>query len=166
MGSKQILWLVLGLLLVALASTAIYKAWPILFPKAAVTAKADPNCDLRAGPCTISFAKGGNVTFSITPRAIPVIKPLTLGVEFGGLKVKSVEVDFSGTDMYMGFNRVTLHRVDINHFSGEARIPVCVRDAMEWEAKVMLHTDNGLFIAPYRFVTVKPGVSLPKSNDQ
>ena len=160
MNTKKILWLILGLLLVALCAAAVYKAWPILFPEVAVSAQADPNCDLRAGPCISPMPGGGSISFSIEPRTIPVIEPLQLQVEITGLNAESVEVDFSGTDMYMGFNRVKLKATGKGRFTGDGRIPVCVRDAMEWEAKVMVRTDQGLYIAPFRFITVKPGVSL------
>jgi hypothetical protein len=60
--------------------------------------------------------------------------------------------------MNMGFNRPTLQEQTPGHYSGEGRLPVCVRDAMEWEARVLIETDDGLVSAPYRFITVKPGM--------
>jgi len=155
MNNRRMLWLTLGALLLGIALAAVYKAWPLLFPKAAVIAKIDPDCDLRNGPCTTRLETGGSVRFSITPKTIPVIKPLTLQVKVSGLDVERAEVDFSGTEMYMGFNRAKLKATNQGKFSGEGRIPVCITDAMEWEAKVMLHTANGLYVAPYRFITVK-----------
>ena len=161
LSDRRLGFLVLGVLAL-LAAAALFKAWPLLFPKAAVVAQADPLCDLRAGDCQLAFGGGGRVRFAITPRTIPVIEPLTLRVEVEGLDVRAVEVDFSGTDMYMGYNRVPLRPQGAGRFVGEGRIPVCVRDAMEWEAKVMLHTDRGLYVAPFRFITVKPGVAPPE----
>jgi hypothetical protein len=32
---------------------------------------------------------------------------------------------------------------------------------MEWEARVLIQTDEGLVSAPYRFITVKPGMEPP-----
>ena len=163
MNNRQMLWLTLGALMLGIAMAAIYKAWPLLFPKAAVIAKVDSGCNLRQGACTTHLENGGSIRFSITPKSIPVIEPLTLKVKTTGFDVESAEVDFSGTDMYMGFNRAKLKASGKGEFSGEGRIPVCVTDAMEWEAKVMLHTANGLYVAPYRFITVK---SAPKPTNQ
>ena len=156
-----LLWMTAGLLLIALTATAVYKTWPLLFPPVHTTAAVDPACDLRAGPCTSPLPDGASVTFSIAPRAIPVIQPLKLEVKLVGLQAQGVQVDFSGVDMNMGFNRPTLQDQGAGRFSGEGRLPVCVRDAMEWEARVLIQTDDGLISAPYRFITVKPGMQPP-----
>jgi hypothetical protein len=57
--------------------------------------------------------------------------------------------------MDMGYNRSKLDKVDAAHFKGKAIIPVCVRSKMEWEARVLLYTDHGLIMAPFRFFTMK-----------
>ena len=73
---------------------------------------------------------------------------------------ETVEVDLQGLDMNMGFNRPKLASLGDGHFRGEGMLPVCVRDAMEWEAKVLVHSDDGLRAAPFRFITVKDGASV------
>ena len=50
---------------------------------------------------------------------------------------------------------------DEGRYSADGILPVCVRNAMEWEAKVLVRTDEGLVAAPFRFITVKPGAELP-----
>jgi hypothetical protein len=162
---NRLLWLFAGLLLVLVCGTAIYKAQPILFPKISQSAAVDPDCDLRASPCISLFTDGARVRFAIEPREIPLVKPLRLQVRLEGLHADKVEVDFSGVDMNMGYNRVTLQPGETGEFSGEGMLPVCVRDAMEWEAKVLISTPQGLISAPYRFVTVRPGLPLPKKDD-
>lgn len=150
------------MLFVVVALTAVYKVWPLLHPEVAYRAALDDSCDLRAGACQSALPDGGSVTFGIEPRAIPVVKPLTFDVQITGLTVESVEIDFVGTDMNMGFNRPKLQRVGEGHFRGNGILPVCVRDAMEWEARVLMKTASGLYSAPYRFVTVKPGMAVPR----
>lgn len=154
-----VFWGVSALLLIGVVLIAGYKAWPVLFPKVAVTAKLDPNCDLRAGPCRITFPQGEAVSFEIQPHDIPVIAPLKLRVELEGLNPERVEVDFSGVDMNMGFNRPPLKEVAPGRYAGDGMLPVCVRDVMEWEAKILLYTERGLMVAPFRFSTFKPGLS-------
>jgi hypothetical protein len=154
-----VLWSVLGLLFVAICLVALYKTWPLLFPDIAVKTAVDPACDLRAGPCTTRLAKGGSVTFSIRPRAIPVVTPLQLEVRLQGIQTNDVEVDFSGVEMNMGFNRVKLNRDAEGLFSGDAMLPVCVWDAMEWEAQVLIGGEQGLISVPFRFITVRPGTN-------
>jgi hypothetical protein len=150
------------LLFVALAGVVVYKVMPLLDPEVVRVAALDPECDLRAGPCSSDLPGGGRVTFAITPDDIPVIKPLTLDVRVEGVDASSVEIDLQGVDMNMGFNRPKLSKRTEGHFSGPGMIPVCVRDAMEWEAKVLVASDEGLIAAPFRFITVKPGVEVPR----
>ncbi|AGA90775.1 hypothetical protein Thimo_2014 [Thioflavicoccus mobilis 8321] len=155
--NARALWALAGLLIAALVAVALYRGWPLLFPQAKRMAPLDPRCDLRAGPCTARFPGGGTVRLAIAPPAIPVARPLTLRVESAGLAPRAVEVDFSGTDMDMGFNRVSLSRTPSGVYEGRAMLPVCVRAQMEWEAKVMLHMPDGLWVAPFRFETSRAG---------
>lgn len=149
------LWLVLLGLLAAIAGVAIYKLQPLLSPKPVLSAPLDPACDLRLGPCTARFPEGGELTFEILPNAIPILVPLTLRVAIQGLQAGGVEVDFTGVDMNMGFNRVSLASVGGGRFEGEGMLPTCVRDRMTWEAKVLLQSPAGLLAAPFRFDTTR-----------
>jgi hypothetical protein len=160
--NTQLLWGLLGLLFAAICLVALYKTWPIMFPNATLKAAVDPTCDLRAGACMTRLDEGSKVTFSIEPRDIPVVKPLQLRVNLDGLSAKSIQVDFSGVDMNMGFNRTKLSSAGKGVFSGQAILPVCVWDAMEWEAQVLIDTQQGLISVPYRFITVRPGMQLPE----
>jgi hypothetical protein len=159
--SKNGLWLVVGLLFAALTGVALYKAYPLLNPQAAVRAPLNPQCDLRGGPCEVVFPDGARVKFGIEPRAIPVVKPLRFEVEMQGIEATAVEIDFQGTDMNMGFNRAKLSAAGEGRFAGDGMLPVCVREAMEWEAKVLIETNAGLMEAPFRFITVQPGMPPP-----
>ncbi|MBA1443941.1 MAG: hypothetical protein M3H12_09415 [Chromatiales bacterium] len=158
---NSLLWLVAGFLLAAFSAVAIYKVWPLLHPEVLISASLDAECDLRAGPCKSQLPDGSSISFSIEPRTLPLVKPIQLVVEIEGLEAEQVVVDFSGVDMNMGFNRPALANQGDGRFAGKGMLPVCVRDAMEWEAKVLVKTPDGLVAAPYRFITVKPGTSLP-----
>lgn len=158
--NKTPLWILLVLAL-ALTAGLVYKAWPLLFPEVRLVAQPDPKCDLRAGPCISRLGTGAEISFGIEPRAIPMLEPLRLSVAIKGLEATAVEVDFEGLEMYMGFNRPKLIAQADGHFNGETRLPVCVRDAMEWEARVLLHTAQGILAVPFRFITIKSG-ALPE----
>lgn len=158
MTSGRLSNVILVVAVLVVAAGAAYRFWPQLFPPDQVVAELNPDCDLRAGPCSLVFDGGGQVSFSISPKTIPVMTPLDIEVQLEGLTPDRVEVDFSGTDMYMGYNRVVLNSKENGWYTGQATIPVCVRDAMEWEAKVLVTTAKGIFTAPYRFISVKPGI--------
>jgi hypothetical protein len=148
------LWVILGLLFAALVALAVHKAWPLLYPEVVATAPLDPACDLRSGPCTARFPGGLEVRFAIEPRALPTLTPLRLAADLTGIDVRSVEVDFAGTDMNMGYNRVPLRETQQSRYEGEGMLPVCVRKRMGWEAKVLLHTPAGILVAPFRFESI------------
>ena len=93
----------------------------------------------------------------ITPRRIPPAEKLELWVRTHSIDARQVEVDFAGVDMNMGFNRATLDPIGPGEFAGPGMLPVCVRARMTWEARVLLHTDEGLAAAPFRFDTYLPG---------
>ncbi len=151
------LWLVAGVLFVALAVVAVYKALPLLQPTLQASAPLDLNCDLRAGPCASSLPGGGEVSFAINTPGIPLVKPLDLEVNLQGVPADRIEVDFVGIDMNMGFNRPQLQHQGSGRYIGRGMLPVCVRVAMEWEARVLVYSERGLLAAPFRFITVKEG---------
>ncbi|MCP4285810.1 MAG: hypothetical protein GY792_15345 [Gammaproteobacteria bacterium] len=155
------LWVVAAVLFLAVAGVAAYKVLPLLDPEVVRIAALDQECDLRAGPCTGQLSDGSRITFEIKPKTIPVVKPLEFEVQVAGFDSERVEVDFQGIGMNMGFNRPQLAAQGAGKYTGTGMIPVCIRDAMEWEAKVLVYTDEGIVAAPFRFITVKPGVELP-----
>ncbi len=158
MPSNEVLWALTAVLFLALVGAVAYKARTLWFPENAVSAPVDPQCDLRRGPCTSPLPGGGALTFEITPHDIPLVRPLELNVETQGLNATGAEVDFSGVDMYMGFNRSRLEARSENRFSGSGTLPVCTRTRMEWEARVLLDTADGPLTVPFRFWTSNPGV--------
>jgi hypothetical protein len=151
------LWALLGVSALALTGALVYRAWPILFPSVTAAAPLDPGCDLREGPCTGGLPGGGRIRFEVRPPTIPVLRPLSLTVTLDGVEAGGVEVDFAGTDMNMGYNRVSLRQAAPGRWQGEAVLPVCVRDVMGWEATVLLDTPRGLMAAPFRFDTYRSG---------
>ncbi len=154
------LWLSVGLLFLALIAVVIYKFQPLLHPELAAMAPVDPNCDLRAGPCVGRLPDGTEISFSIEPRTIPLVETLQLKARVKGVPAHGVEVDFIGLNMDMGFNRSKLKIDGDGSFSGSGVLPVCVMTVMEWEARVMVRTDQGVIAAPFRFSTTRAGYPL------
>jgi hypothetical protein len=149
-------WLAVILLSLAVIGVAVYKAWPLLFPDVGERAALNPVCDLAAGACEVGFAGGGSVRLDIRPRGIPVVQPLQIQVELAGLPIpERAELDFAGVDMDMGYNRVSLEPVPgrPGTFQGRGMLPICVRDRMTWEARVLLYGPEGIRAAPFRFET-------------
>jgi hypothetical protein len=154
---RRFLWILVGVLAIALVGVALFKAWPLLYPEVARVVPLDPSCDLRQGPCVSPMPGSGAISFGIEPLTLPAAQPLRLGVVAEGVAAEEVAVDFSGVDMNMGFNRVLLQQVQPGRFEGRGMLPVCVRNRMTWEARVLMRTSEGLIAVPYRFETHGPG---------
>jgi hypothetical protein len=158
-GIARLSWAVAGLLLTAAVVTLVLKAWPLIHPQAVEQAPLNPGCDLRRGPCTVAFSGGGAVTLAIEPREIPPMRPLRFAATLRDLDSDAVELDFAGVDMNMGYNRVSLRADGTGSYVGEGMLPVCVRDRMRWEARVLIETPSGLMVAPFQFDTYRTGSS-------
>lgn len=149
----------LGVLFLGGIALLLQAVWPILFPRVVAVATMVPGCDLRSGECIAVLPGGGKVQFGIVPRSIPLLQALALSARVEGLDPRSVAVDFSGTDMNMGYNRVALKLEAGGEWTGQATLPVCVRNRMTWEARVLLQTDRGIMAAPFRFDTFSSSAS-------
>jgi len=153
---RYYLWMLLAVITLFGILLSVSAVWPILFPKVVAIAPLVPACDLRQSNCTAAFPGGGKVRFGIDPKPIPILHSLNLTVIVDGIQPRVVTVDFAGTDMNMGYNRVTLESRVTGKWEGKAILPVCVRSRMNWEARVLLETDAGIMAAPFRFDTFTP----------
>ena len=137
-------------LLVAILGVIGYKLSPMRNQNADVTLQAS-SCSPALQPCTMTLPNGRTLDFSVEPRPVKPLQPLLLKVIAEGAEAQSVEVDFNGTDMDMGYKRVSLTR-DQHGFSGKAMLPVCVTGTMTWTATVLLTTPTQRIAVPFHFV--------------
>lgn len=152
MNNKTLITAIVALV-VAIGATVGAKLWLSPPPATTVSAALDTACDLHAGPCASAIPGGGRIELSIEPRPIPLLRPLRLAVKVEGMEAGKVEIDFTGVDMNMGYNRPELKRENGNRFTGQATLPVCITGRMAWQATVMATTDKIRVAAPFRFVT-------------
>ncbi len=155
MHKQGIIWSLVALLAAAVLVLLATQRERFLSPPVAETAALDAHCDLNQSACTVALPKGGQLTFAIQPRPVPVARPLKLSVTLKGRQANTVEVDFVGLNMNMGFNRPRLERRQEGVFAGPGELAVCTRRKMDWEARVLLHTDDGIVMAPFRFSTLR-----------
>ncbi len=161
---------ILSVILIAvLVSLAYYKNQQAKSQAIMLQLTADQSCDLQKTDCTLAWDKGnlptakedlspakGFVTLSITPRPIPLVKPIQISVQLKNLSnIEAVAVDFKGTTMNMGPNNVKLTLAENNTWRGSGMLPVCIRNQMEWQADVYLQTPQGIIVAPFIFLTRK-----------
>ena len=151
--------LIVALLLFGIAAVIGYKLNNATQKSVTLLAVTNPDCELRNGPCRAELPAGGSIEFSIEPRSIPLMKPLSLTVNVHDIEVSAAEIDFVGIGMNMGYNRPQLKQVSSNRFEGNTTLPICILQRMEWEARLLLETDKGTVMAPFRFYTDKSPAS-------
>ncbi len=156
MDKKTLLKLVFsGFLVLALIFAGYYKIE--LARKSTIIAQIEPDnsCDLQVMACTLAIPGGGEVTLNIQPRPIPLVQKFNIDVQLNHMEAEAVSIDFKGTTMNMGPNNVKLQAQTAVHYSGQGMLPVCIRNSMEWQADVYIQTHEGIYIAPFIFVTSK-----------
>lgn len=120
----------------------------------------DKSCHLHSGQCTL---KHGNqqVTLSISPNnPIPVARLLNAKVALTNIPAKSVQIDITGLNMYMGYNRTNLSPVapakpgQPKQYNGNIILAFCTNDTMQWQLSVLITTPKGKIIsAPFLLTT-------------
>lgn len=108
-------------------------------------------CDLNAQACAAELPGGGRIALSITPRPIPVVKPLRINANLSGIAADKLEIDFAGVSMDMGYQRQLLVADGHGGFSGEAMLPVCVTGRMTWQATLLIGSGDRRIAVPFRF---------------
>jgi hypothetical protein len=139
--------------LIALVVIVGYKLSPMLLPKADVTVQPDPVCNLQREACSVTLPSGGKVSLAMGTRPVPLVKPFEVEVTTSGFAPARVEVDFSGIDMNMGFNRPQLAARGAGSYAAEVTLPVCITGHMDWQATVLIDTGSERVAIPYRFST-------------
>lgn len=152
---RDTLWALLGAVLIFLVGMTFLKVGPQWFSSNHQQANIDEACDLRAGACLSTLGSGATISFSLAPDTIPILEPLLLEVKLTALHATQVEIEFSGIDINMGHYRVELTKVSDSHFTGSGMLSFCTYDTMQWQAMVLVYTDEGIVSAPYHFVTKK-----------
>ncbi|QKT03934.1 hypothetical protein HUS23_08945 [Ectothiorhodospiraceae bacterium 2226] len=154
-NTRHLVWIV-AMLSIALLLALGFKGRVLLAPQqAGVLAPLDPDCDLHSAPCSTPLPYGGTLELSLAPRPIEMLQPLALEVRLQGVQPAAVAVDFSGVEMFMGYNRVPLTERAPGFYAGTGMLPVCVTERMTWEVQVLLETAQGPVAAPFRFETTR-----------
>ncbi|MDG6773908.1 hypothetical protein QCB45_06155 [Thiomicrorhabdus sp. ZW0627] len=99
-------------------------------------------CDLHHEVCTAQM-DDASVTLKISPHPIPIAKPLGIEVSLNNLAAQKVELDISGVNMYMGYNRVTLTSTKPDYFVGTSMLAFCTTQKMQWQITLIIHLPEG-----------------------
>lgn len=149
------LWISGAILIFVVLLLVGYRLKDSISSSPATIAAIDPSCDLHQGKCTTRLANGASVSLLLTPQTIRALHPLSLNVVTDAINVSTINVDFRGIDMDMGYNSLTLSKEKKGNFVGETILPACIHEEMKWEARVLLTTKKGVIMVPFQFSTKK-----------
>jgi hypothetical protein len=111
------------------------------------------NCDLHQQTC-VSKNGESQASLSITPHPIPIAKPLEIEARLSNLPADKVELDISGLNMYMGYNRVTLEpQNEPGHFGGRSMLAFCTNEVMLWQITLLVHHNGEVLQIPFQLET-------------
>jgi len=123
---------------------------PLLIPSSDRRLQPQPDCNLHRGAC-VAETEAGRVELTIEPRPVPIARPFRIEVRTSLPDVRSVEVDFAGETMNMGYNRPRLAATEPGSWTGEGLIPVCVTGPMLWRATVLIDSSGRRLTMPVLF---------------
>jgi len=141
------------LLIVAAMLAVGWLGWwlsPLLLPASDRQLQPLAGCDLHRGAC-VAETDAGRVELAIQPRPVPVARPFRIEVRTSLPDVRSVEVDFAGETMNMGYNRPRLAAAGPGLWAGEGTIPVCVTGPMLWRATALIDSGGRRLAMPVLF---------------
>ncbi|MCF6346142.1 MAG: hypothetical protein L3J00_06700 [Thiomicrorhabdus sp.] len=150
-----------------LLSKSAVKQTLLLFPFLLLSACADQtppenvsvwpmvkDCSLHNQAC-LTNNNEQSVRLKISPDPIPIAMPLGIELNIKNIQAKKIELDISGANMYMGYNRVTLiPDGDTGRYIGTTMLAFCTTEKMQWKITLMIHQKDGTEIQiPYLLET-------------
>jgi len=131
--------------LLVLAVGAAYLWWRM------APGRMEDGCNLHERRCSAAVPGGGRVMLGIEPRPLAYGQPWRLTVTLEELAAEKVEIDFTGLDAPTSFNRVALAPAAAGSFEGEATLPMCAFEPIDWQATVLLGTGEKRRSVPFVF---------------
>ncbi|WP_331775429.1 hypothetical protein [Sulfurospirillum sp. 1612] len=115
--------------------------------------KQSKNCDLHDEKCHVTLQDSSEMTLSITPRSIPLMKPLQFQVVTQGIHTDQLALKVYATNMNMGFHESTLKKVKENLYEGNITLPSCIVGNMIWNANIIANKTDRSVGAIFEFKT-------------
>lgn len=139
--------LVAALVLAVLAKTLF------LVPRGPIVLALDESCSIGSKICAMPLPDGGRIELELGPRPVRLLSPLKLEIRVSGSNARPLEVDFTGVNTPMAFNRAYLLPNEPGVYGAQTGLPVCATGRMVWQATVLLESGAHQILAPFRFET-------------
>ena len=143
---------IVGIMAAALVLAVLAKML-FLAPAGPTVLQLDESCSLSRETCSVPLPDGGTLKFSLGPRPVPILKPLTLEISIAGSNANPVEVSFTDVNVPMAFNRAYPTQATDGVYTAQTTLPLCASSRMVWQSSVLLEKGDGRLLVPFRFET-------------
>jgi hypothetical protein len=117
--------------------------------------KQSKTCDLHKEACSVTLKDGSVVTLSISPRPIPLMKPITLHVETKNIGLEKLDLKVFATNMNMGLIEKPIKRVKKDNYKAVITLPTCIVGGMIWNVNIIANKPSKSVGAVFEFQTTK-----------
>jgi hypothetical protein len=118
-----------------------------------ISAELAKDCQLHQQACS-SNHQNISLTLAITPKPIPIAKQLDVIAYVNGTSPVKVQLDINGSNMYMGYNRITLKQQSDGSWTGKSLLAFCTTEAMQWQLTLLIDLPDGSQLqAPFPLTT-------------
>ncbi|WP_320036410.1 hypothetical protein [Halarcobacter sp.] len=118
-----------------------------------VTQKED--CNLHEKSCTITLQDGTSFELSITPKDIPLMKPLTFTIKSNNPNLENLYLNIYATNMFMGEFNLPIKNLSNGNYEATGTLPTCPVGDMNWNAEIRIEKLNETIGARFQFKTDK-----------
>ncbi|MDD5391279.1 MAG: hypothetical protein PHD37_18230 [Gallionellaceae bacterium] len=139
--------------LTAAVVLAILAKTLFLAPHGPTQLALDESCSISSETCAMPLPDGGRIEFVLGPRPVRLLSPLKLEIRVSGSNARAMEVDFTGVNTPMAFNRAYLIPSGNGVYGAQTSLPVCATGRMVWQATILLESGGRQILAPFRFET-------------
>ena len=98
---------------------------------------------------------GSNITLSIEPKPIPLMKPIKLTIETKNVNLDKLDLKVFATNMNMGLIEKSLKKVNKNRYEGKITLPTCIVGNMIWNVNIIANKPTKSLGATFEFQTGK-----------
>jgi hypothetical protein len=116
---------------------------------------APTSCNLHVSTCELTLSDGSLVSLDISPKPIPLMKPLNFRVLAPNLRLPFIELKLFATNMNMGFHTFKLFPKEEGVYEGEGMLPTCVVGNMIWQTNLIINQPTQSIGATFYFQTDK-----------
>ena len=117
--------------------------------------KQNKNCDLQKEACSVTLKDGSNITLSINPHPIPLMKPIELTLKTKNINLDKLKLKIYATNMNMGLIEKTFNKISKNTYKGKITLPTCIVGNMIWNVNIIANKPTKSLGATFEFQTGK-----------